>query len=368
MVGEVAQSAPVLQVCSLTKGFAGFVAVDDVSFEVERGSFVSLLGPSGSGKTTILRVIAGFETPSAGDILLGGERINEKRPYQRDVATVFQQYALFPHMSVFDNIAFGLHCRRLPALEVQERVGRILELTQLCGKAQRRIQTLSGGEQQRVALARSLVTNPSLLLLDEPLGALDLKLRREMATELKRLHQRLNMTFLYVTHDQEEALSMSDKVIVLHAGRIRQAGTPTELYWHPRTRFVADFLGGANVLTGPVIDCREGVVRVAIGKGPEQAVVAVACDGEAKGSHIAFAVRGEKIAVGSEADTKDNSLTGVLDDIRFYGSLTELDVRLSSGQSLRIRRGPGADAYRDLLGREIRVGWNANEAVTVKQD
>ena len=251
MAGALEPPGPVLEVRSITKRFEGMVAVDDVSFKVEPGSFVSLLGPSGSGKTTILRMVAGFESPTAGEIFLNGDRINEQRPHQRNVSTVFQQYALFPHMSVFGNIAFGLECRQVPRPEIESRVREILALTQLAGKERRRVQTLSGGEQQRVALARSLVTNPTLLLLDEPLGALDFKLRREMATELKRLHAHLDMTFLYVTHDQEEALSMSDTVIVLYEGKILQAGAPNDIYWRPRSRLVADFLGGPTCCRGP---------------------------------------------------------------------------------------------------------------------
>ena len=368
MADQVKPPTTVLEVRSLTKRFGGFVAVDNVSFDVEPGSFVSLLGPSGSGKTTILRVIAGFETPSAGDIYLNRERINEKRSYQRNVSTVFQQYALFPHMSVFDNIAFGLECRRLPSQEIKQRVHEILELTQLTGKEVRRIQTLSGGEQQRVALARSLVTNPTLLLLDEPLGALDLKLRREMATELKRLHGHLNMTFLYVTHDQEEALSMSDWVIIMHAGRILQTGSPDTIYWRPKTRFVADFLGGANVLTGTVVASQDGIARIALGESDDRTMVDVEGNDMELGRPVSFAVRGERISMDGDVEGKDNALTGTLEDIRFYGSTTELEVRLSVCQSLRVRQSGKSNTGRHSIGDTVRIGWDADDAVLISPD
>ncbi len=368
MTREISQSNLVLKVCSLTKKFGKFVAVSDMSFEVERGSFVSLLGPSGSGKTTILRLIAGFEAPSDGDIFLNNQRINDRRPFERDVSTVFQYYALFPHMSVFDNIAFGLQCRRLSAEELRKKVHHVLEMTHLSGKEERRIQTLSGGEQQRVALARSLVTNPSLLLLDEPLGALDLKLRREMAAELKRLHHRLNLTFLYVTHDQEEALSLSDQVIVMHEGTIRQVGTPIDLYWRPKTVFVADFLGGANVLTGRVVAAENGLLRIALGEELEPSIVSVAGEHGKIGDLASFALRGEKIAIGGDADAKDNRLTGVLEDIRFYGSLTEMEVRLETGQLLRVQRSSPTGASGHVVGDSVQLGWNGDEVVIITRD
>ena len=344
------------------------VAVDDVSFKVEPGSFVSLLGPSGSGKTTILRMVAGFETPTAGEIRLNGDRINEQRPHRRNVSTVFQQYALFPHMSVFGNIAFGLECRQVPRLEIESRVQEILALTQLAGKEKRRVQTLSGGEQQRVALARSLITNPTLLLLDEPLGALDFKLRREMATELKRLHAHLDMTFLYVTHDQEEALSMSDTVIVMYEGKILQTGNPNDIYWRPRSRLVADFLGGANVLSGTVVRVRNGAAEVALGESDDRAVMEIEDGPVEPGCPISFAVRGERVAVDEEASGKDNVLTGTLDDVRFYGSTTELEVRLGGGQVLRIRQGGRLNSGARSIGGPVRLGWNADDAVPVSRD
>src|SRR6266542_3275578 len=226
------------------------VAVEDVDLQVGAGEFFSLLGPSGCGKTTTLRMLAGFEEPSSGRILLYGRDMVGVPPYRRDVNMVFQHYALFPHMSVHDNIAFGLRYKKVPRDEIRRRVAEALRLVELEGREQRRPRQLSGGQQQRVALARALVNRPRALLLDEPLGALDLKLRRAMQLELKRIQREVGITFVYVTHDQEEALTMSDRLAVMNAGRIEQLGTPRELYERPATRFVANFLGTSNLFSG----------------------------------------------------------------------------------------------------------------------
>jgi spermidine/putrescine transport system ATP-binding protein len=235
---------PVLELRHVVKDFAEHRAVDDISLQVERGEFYSLLGPSGCGKTTTLRMIGGFEQPGAGDVLLNGSIVNELKPWQRDVSTVFQSYALFPHLTALGNVEFGLRERKIADRET--RAMRALDLVKLAGKRDRTPAQLSGGEKQRVALARSLVLEPQLLLLDEPLAALDPKLRKEMRTELKAMQRKTGITFLFVTHDQEEALSMSDKVAVMNQGRIEQFGTPEEVYLHPATPFVAGFLGAIN--------------------------------------------------------------------------------------------------------------------------
>ena len=240
--------APILELRDLAKQYPGHRAVDGVSLAVPRGGFYSLLGPSGCGKTTTLRLVAGFEQPTAGEVLLGGESVNHCRPYQRNVTTVFQNYALFPHLTVAGNIEFGL--RRRKAEDIAGRVAAALDLVQLSGKAERRPHQLSGGEKQRVALARALVLEPDVLLLDEPLAALDPALRKQMRTELKSLQRRVGITFLFVTHDQEEALSMSDRIAVMNQGRIEQVGTPEEVYLRPKTRFVAGFLGSVNWIDG----------------------------------------------------------------------------------------------------------------------
>ncbi len=251
--------APILELRALVKQYPGHRAVDGVSLAIPRGAFYSLVGPSGCGKTTTLRMIAGFETPTEGEVLLNGEVVNAKKPYQRNVSTVFQSYALFPHLTALGNVEFGLRRRR--ANDIERRARRALELVQLEGKTDRHPAQLSGGERQRVALARSLVLEPDVLLLDEPLAALDPKLRKQMRIELKSLQRRVGITFLLVTHDQEEALSMSDRLAVMHNGRIEQEGTPEDVYLRPRTAFVAGFMGAVNWIGG--VGLRPEATRIA---------------------------------------------------------------------------------------------------------
>ncbi|MDR0929200.1 MAG: ABC transporter ATP-binding protein [Oscillospiraceae bacterium] len=244
-----------------TKSFDGFEALKDVSLYVRKREFVTLLGPSGCGKTTTLRLIGGFEQPTSGRILINGQDVTGVPPYRRNVNTVFQKYALFPHLNVFENIAFGLHIAKVGKADVRRRVGAMLELVGLTGYEKRDIEALSGGQQQRVAIARALVNEPEVLLLDEPLGALDQRLRKDMQLELKKMQQRLGITFLYVTHDQEEALTMSDTIVVMRDGRIQQIGTPKKIYDEPKNAFVADFIGESNILPGVMI--RDQRVRFA---------------------------------------------------------------------------------------------------------
>ena len=228
----------------------GFKAVSDFNLEVKRGEFVTFLGPSGCGKTTTLRMIAGFDMPTSGDILLNGRDISKLPPNERPINTVFQRYALFPHMNIFENIAFGLKLKKMPKDKIRKKVKKVLELVDLEGFEKRSVSTLSGGQQQRVAIARALVNEPEILLLDEPLGALDLKMRKEMQIELKAMHDELGITFIYVTHDQEEALTMSDKIVVMSEGKIQQIGTPEDIYNEPQNAFVADFIGESNIFNG----------------------------------------------------------------------------------------------------------------------
>lgn len=234
----------------ISKSFDGETVLDDMSLEIHDKEFITLLGPSGCGKTTTLRIIGGFESPDAGDVFFGGERINDVPAYKRQVNTVFQRYALFPHLNVFDNIAFGLRIRKCPDEEIKTKVKEMLSMVNLKGFERRRVSTLSGGQQQRVAIARALVNQPKVLLLDEPLAALDLKLRKDMQNELKNIQHQTGITFIYVTHDQEEALSMSDTVVVMANGRIQQIGTPTDIYNEPENAFVADFIGESNIVDG----------------------------------------------------------------------------------------------------------------------
>ncbi len=257
-MATVSDDAALLEVGPLNKTFGTSTVLRDVSLTVRKGEFMTLLGPSGCGKTTTLRIIAGFETPDGGRVRLSGVDVTDTPAYERDVHTVFQHYALFPHLSVADNIAFGMRMDKVPENEIRRRVPEALSMVKLAGFEQRRIQSLSGGQMQRVALARAIAGRPAVLLLDEPLGALDLKLRKEMQLELKNLQRRLGLAFIYVTHDQEEAMTMSDRIAVFNHGRIEQVGTPGEIYEMPKTSFVADFIGGANIFSARVLPGAEG--------------------------------------------------------------------------------------------------------------
>jgi len=285
--GPVPRGIPDIRLIELTKRFGEVLAVDAVSLDIRTGEFFSLLGPSGCGKTTTLRMIGGFELPTSGRIELRGRDVTLVPPERRPVNMVFQSYALFPHLSVFDNVAFGLRRRKVPDADVRRRVGVTLELVRLTGYDRRGPGELSGGQQQRVALARALVCEPTVLLLDEPLGALDLKLRRQLQVELKRVQVEVGITFVYVTHDQEEALALSDRIAVLNGGRIEQLGTPEELYDRPRTRFVADFIGTTNLLAGKVTTVDGGSAVLALEAGGR---CVVGADGLVPGAAVEIAV------------------------------------------------------------------------------
>jgi spermidine/putrescine transport system ATP-binding protein len=324
---------PILELRRLSKWFGDFAAVDDLSLEIASGEFLTLLGASGSGKTTTLRMIAGFEPPTSGDILMEGQPIAALPPFKRDINTVFQHYALFPHMSVRDNIAYGLRMRRVPAAEREERVSRTLEMVKLEQLGARSPRQLSGGQQQRVALARALVNRPRVLLLDEPLGALDLKLRKEMQLELKHLQTHLGTTFVYVTHDQEEALTMSDRIVLMRQGRIAQIGTPRELYDRPASRYVADFIGDTNLLAGTVVGCASGVATLRVG----DVTLRGACDGALPAGREAWlTVRPEAIRLvdGHTASTAENTVAGTVGDAVYAGSALRVHVTLPGGHRL----------------------------------
>ena len=247
-------SKPIVSLVNVEKWYGTNHVVKNMNINIAEGEFLTLLGPSGCGKTTTLRMISGFELPTSGVIKVQGESVEKKEPYQRDVNTVFQNYALFPNMNVFDNVAYGLKVKKVPKAEIKERVTEMLKLVQLEGFGKRRITQMSGGQKQRVAIARALINRPKVLLLDEPLGALDLKLRKQMQIELKRLQRKLGITFVYVTHDQEEALSMSDTIVVMSEGKIQQIGTPSDIYNEPQNAFVADFIGESNIVDGVMIE------------------------------------------------------------------------------------------------------------------
>ena len=312
----------------ITKRFHEVLAVDDLSLEIQRGEFFSMLGPSGCGKTTTLRMIGGFEEATAGTIYLGDTDVTGLPPFKRDVNTVFQNYALFPHLTVFENVAFGLRRRKVADSEIGSQVTAMLELVELPGYETRKPSQLSGGQQQRVALARALINHPKVLLLDEPLGALDLKLRKQMQIELKRIQTEVGITFIYVTHDQEEAMTMSDRIAVMRSGRIEQLGNPEQLYERPKTAFVAGFLGVSNLLDGEVVGRDGELVTVRM---PDGALLRAPGDGVASSGPVRIGVRPEKLRVDAraEAGASDglNALTGTVLDSSYLGVSTQYLVQ-----------------------------------------
>jgi putative spermidine/putrescine transport system ATP-binding protein len=332
---------------AVRKRFGDVVAVDGIDLEVRPGEFFSMLGPSGSGKTTCLRMIAGFEAPTEGRVWLQGRDVTRLAPYERDVNTVFQDYALFPHMTVGENVAYGLKVKRVPREEQRRRVAETLRMVRLQGFDRRKPAQLSGGQRQRVALARALVNQPAVLLLDEPLGALDLKLRQEMQIELKAIQQRVGLTFIYVTHDQEEALTMSDRLAVFNAGRVEQVGSPAEVYERPRTSFVAGFVGVSNVLTGEA-------ARLVTG------------------SEATLTVRPEKIRmleVEASVGPNDSTLTGRVGDVVYVGALTRYIVELDAGGELVVIQQNLARSSMEALeikGQPVRLAWDRLHNRTVE--
>ena len=306
---------PIISLEGVEKRFGSNLVVKKMNLEIAEGEFLTLLGPSGCGKTTTLRMIAGFEEASAGVIKVEGERIEDKEPFQRNVNTVFQNYALFPHMTVFNNVAYGLTIKKVPKPEIQERVMEMLRLVQLEGFEKRKPDELSGGQKQRVAIARALVNKPKVLLLDEPLGALDLKLRKQMQIELKRLQKKLGITFIYVTHDQEEALTMSDRIAVMHDGVLEQLDVPMEIYEHPKTKFVAGFIGESNIFDGKVTDKKDNVLTVQTEAGMMQVCGA---DFEV-GEEMHVAIRPEYMDV-SKTPVEGFDLPGTVKDFILSGN------------------------------------------------
>jgi spermidine/putrescine transport system ATP-binding protein len=324
-----------LELRGLTKDFGAFKAVDDLDLDVPTGSFFALLGPSGCGKTTTLRMVAGLETPTSGTINLGGKDITFEKPYRRPVNTVFQNYALFPHLDIFENVAFGP--RRRKASGVDDEVHRMLELVELTSQTRKRPAQLSGGQQQRVALARALINKPEVLLLDEPLGALDLKLRRQMQIELKRIQTEVETTFIHVTHDQEEAMTMADTIAVMNGGVIEQMGAPNELYENPRTTFVANFLGQSNLIAGQIQSRDSDVTQVDM-HGITVSVPRERTHAESDRGWVG--IRPEKVLIGDEGEALDapgNTIPGgVVTDVSFVGVSTQYLVRMPWGQELQV--------------------------------
>jgi putative spermidine/putrescine transport system ATP-binding protein len=333
-------AVPDIRLRGLVKRYGSQVAVDGVDLDVRRGEFFTLLGPSGSGKTTTLRMIAGFERPDEGTVELAGEEVSGRPPFERDVNTVFQDYALFPHLSVADNIAYGLRIQKVPKPERRTRVGEALEMVRLPDLGARRPSQLSGGQRQRVALARAIVNRPRVLLLDEPLGALDLKLRQEMQVELKRIQQEVGITFVYVTHDQEEALTMSDRLAVFNEGRIEQVGAPAEVYEHPASEFIAGFVGVSNVLE----------------RGGRR-----------------FTIRPEKVRLLNGGASPDGLHTepGVVRDVAYAGMVTRYLVDLEGGGELHVVKQNLEETSAQALeqrGRRVTVGWSEGQTYTIGQE
>jgi spermidine/putrescine transport system ATP-binding protein len=357
---------PDLEVEGLVKGFGQTLAVDDVSFSLAPGEFYSLLGPSGCGKTTTLRLVAGFELPEAGSIRIRGADVSRYPAHQRHVNTVFQHYALFPHLSVENNVGYGLRQQKLPSEEARRRLEDALDVVRLKELRDRFPRQLSGGQQQRVALARALVNEPAVLLLDEPLAALDLKLRKAMQGELKKLQERVAVTFLYVTHDQEEALTLSDRIAVMNGGRILQEGTPQEIYERPSSRFVADFIGQTNFFEGQVEET--GAVTVVREAGGLILRCAPA-DWVTAGMHVAVAVRPEKIGP-ADSSGPANRMEGTLARTTYLGDLVQFHVALSDGRELvcqrQNERNDPTAAWR--VGDRIAVGWGEGSALVLADD
>jgi spermidine/putrescine transport system ATP-binding protein len=347
---------PVIEIAHVTKRFGDFVAVDDADFSIPEGEFFSMLGPSGCGKTTTLRMIAGFETPTTGRIRLDGVDVSRVPPYKRNVNTVFQQYALFPHMTVWDNVAFGPRSQKLDRAEVARRVNELLEVVHLSDFARRKPGQLSGGQQQRVALARALANYPKALLLDEPLGALDLKLRHAMQFELKRIQREVGITFVYVTHDQEEALTMSDRIAVMNLGRVDQIGTPTETYDQPATVFVAGFIGRANLWPCTVDTRRDGHAEVTALGGVRLRATCRIADVTAGGKGTVM-VRPERVRITVDEPADRPRVAGTVTDLTFQGPIVRLSLAAPDGSPVIAH--VGHDAALPLLrpGDRVWASW-----------
>ncbi len=358
-----------LNVQNLTKNYGQVKAVDDVSFTVPAGSFFSILGPSGCGKTTIMRMIAGFQEPSSGDIQIKGQSVLNVAPNKRQVNMVFQHLALFPMMNIADNIGYGLRRRGMKKADINRKVGEVLERIGLPGIEQRQVSELSGGQRQRVAIARCMVLEPSVLLLDEPLGALDLKLRDQMKIELKTLQSAFDTTFLYITHDQSEALIMSDSIAVMNAGRFEQIGSAQELYYKPQTAFVAGFVGESNQLAGKVI--RRDGIHVEVDT-PSMSVRAIASDSYlTESANVTVFVRPEAMRVSKDADSLvdcDNTLVGKVDQILFNGSASRIMVRPEfGGEAIEVNMPQAGEVSQWAQGDIAHVGWSVDQGVAFAQ-
>jgi spermidine/putrescine ABC transporter ATP-binding subunit len=358
--------APAIELVDATKRYGAAVALDGVSLEIASGEFFCLLGPSGSGKTTTLNLIGGFIPLTSGELRIEGRRVNDLPPHERNVNTVFQNYALFPHMTVASNVAFGLRMEGLSAAEIGRRVAEYLELVSLSGYEDRYPNQLSGGQAQRVALARALAKRPAVLLLDEPLGALDLKLRKQMQVELARIHRQVGTTFVFVTHDQEEALSMATRIAVMAAGKVRQIGTPREIYHRPVDRFVADFIGESNFLDGHLVNGGPGPA-FRLRDGTDLQVPSAA--GTTQNGNVALMVRPESVAVGQAGRAGERSavIRGRTTNVAFMGNHTRITVQTDAGTLVAIRFHESDDKVHEeeMVDREVDVWWDAGASTVV---
>ncbi len=350
----------VIRLDNVRKSFGDFVAVDRADFAIHEGEFFAMLGPSGCGKTTTLKMIAGFEQPTSGRVLLNGEDVSRVPPYKRNVNTVFQQYALFPHMSVADNVRFGPRAKKVARSTYETSVREMLDVVRLSDFAERKPSQLSGGQQQRVALARALVNYPSALLLDEPLAALDLKLREAMQFELKRIQREVGITFVFVTHDQGEALTMSDRIAVMSEGRVEQIGTPEEIYNSPGSLFVAGFIGSANLLPGTVVGSDANDVVVALASGAN--VRARTSEQRSDGSQVSVMLRPERLIAAIEPRSDGRSIEGHVTDVVFQGATARLNVRLGDGSEVIANVGTGTDLPFLTPGATVYLCWEPGAA------
>jgi spermidine/putrescine transport system ATP-binding protein len=368
--GALETALPAIELSGVVKEFQArgevITAVAGIDLDIREGEFFSLLGPSGCGKTTTMRMIAGFEEPTQGAIRLHGQDVTNIPPNKRDVNMVFQSYALFPHMNVFENVAFGLRRKAVAKPEITRRVGEMLDIVDMAGRSERRPRELSGGQQQRVALARALVNNPRALLLDEPLGALDLKLRQAMQVELKRIQREVGITFVYVTHDQGEALTMSDRIAVMNDGSIEHLGTPREIYEHPRTRFVAGFIGTSNLLTGTVtrLDGDRAIIQIS---PDEQIIVPVQDRAVGEGSRLELTVRPEKIDLTTERPSGEGcALRGTVTEVVYLGTSTNFSVTTSAGADVVVFQQNSASAGNVAArGDSVWLSWNPQHSYPI---
>ena len=360
---EISKDKPLLEIRGVSKKFGDFTAVNNVDLDIYQGELFCLLGGSGCGKTTLLRMLAGFEKPSSGQILIDGQDMSEVPPYKRPTNMMFQNYALFPHMTVEKNIAFGLEQDGLAKTEILDKVDSILKLVELQEYKKRRPQQLSGGQRQRVALARALVKEPKLLLLDEPLAALDKKLREQTQFELMNIQEKVGVTFVVVTHDQEEAMTLSTRIAVMDKGRFIQTGTPTEIYEYPNDRFVADFIGSANILDGKVVSNIDGMVEVSTYLGKFSLT---SNSNISDGSNLYVGLRPEKISI-SRTSSKSTNITGYIDDIGYFGNTSRYKVRLDNDQIIDVtaqnQKRPKDEKDRLTYEDKVQLSWDNSSAM-----